>query len=152
MFEVLVYLFEQYYDSEFDPDQSQWSRRLQSAGFESDEIDEALDWLNELRDVDLSLYSGLEHGGNGNRCYSAQELSRLDSDCRGFLMFLENTQAVTPLQREVIIDRLTTLGAEQATVETLKLVTLMVLWAQRVPLDMLLVEELLYTGRPLQIH
>lgn len=152
MFEVLVYLFEQYYDSEFDPDQSQWPRRLQSAGFEADEIDEALDWLHELRDVDLSLYQGLTASGNGSRCYSAQELSRLDAECRGFLIFLENTEAVTPLQREVIIDRLMTLGGTEATVETLKLVTLMVLWAQRVPLDMLLVEELLYNGRPLQIH
>lgn len=152
MFEVLVYLFEQYYDSEFDPDQSQWSRRLQSAGFEPDEIDEALDWLHDLRDIDLSQYSGLVAGGTGNRCYSVQELSRLDAECRGFLMFLENTQAVTALQREVIIDRLMSLTGELATLETLKLVTLMVLWAQRVPLDMLLVEELLYTGRPLQIH
>lgn len=152
MFEVLVYLFEQYYDSEFDPDQSQWSRRLQSAGFEPDEIDEALDWLHDLRSVDLSIYSGLARSGNGSRCYTVEEQTRLDTACRGFLTFLENTQAVTPLQREVIVDRLMALSGEQATIEALKLVTLMVLWSQRVPLDMLLVEELLYTGRPLHIH
>lgn len=152
MFEVLVYLFEQYYDSEFDPDQSQWSRRLQSAGFEPDEIDEALDWLHDLRNVDLSIYSGLAGSGDGMRCYTLEEQMRLDASCRGFLAFLENTQAVTPLQREVIVDRLMALSGEQATIEALKLVTLMVLWSQRVPLDMLLVEELLYTGRPLHIH
>lgn len=152
MLEVLVFLFEQYYGSELDPSQNQWSRRLESAGFESDEIDEALDWLNDLRDVDLSLYAGLAESTGGNRCYSVPELNRLTAECRGFLMFLENTQAVTPLQREVIIDRVMSLTSESATVDAVKLVTLMVLWAQRAPLDMLLVEELLYTGRPLNIH
>lgn len=152
MIEVLVFLFEQYYGSEFDPEENQWSRRLESAGFEPDDIDEALDWINDLRDVDLTVYSGLDESAGGNRCYSAFELNRLNAECRGFLMFLEYTQAVTPLQREVIIDRLMSLTSELATVDTLKLVTLMVLWAQRAPLDMLLVEELLYTGRPLHIH
>lgn len=152
MFEVLAYLFEQYYDSDFDPGQDQWSRRLQSAGFEPDEIDEALDWLHELRGVDMSLYSALQTAGSGSRCYTTEESGRLSAECRGFLLFLENTGAITPLQREVIIDRLMSLSGEEATIESLKLVTLMVLWAQRVPLDMLLVEELLYNGRPLQIH
>lgn len=152
MLDVLVFLFEQYHDSDFDPGQSQWSRRLQSAGFEPDEIDEALDWLHDLGNVDLALYGGLLHSGRGSRCYTAEEASRLGPECRGFLLFLENTGAITPLQREVIVDRLMSLTGEQATVESLKLVTLMVLWAQRVPLDMLLVEELLYNGRPLQIH
>lgn len=152
MFDVLVYLFENYYDSEFDPSQVQWARRLQSAGFEPDEIDEALDWLHELGDIDLSIYDGLADEKAGNRCYTTQELHRLDTECRGFLLFLENTEAVTPLQREVIIDRLMAFSADRVTVESLKLIALMVLWSQRVPMDMLLVEELLYTGRPLYVH
>ena len=152
MFDVLVYLFEQYYDTEFDPAQDHWARRLAAAGFESEEIDEALEWLEELRKVERDHYASLDCGFGGARVFAPEEENKLGHDCRGFLLFLENSQAVTPAQREIIIDRMMHWSSNTVSLEALKLVTLMVLWSQQAPMDTLLVEELLYAGRPLYIH
>ena len=48
MFDVLVFLFENYYQSESYPDQDTLTRKLHAAGFENEDIHEALDWLNGL--------------------------------------------------------------------------------------------------------
>src|SRR5216684_5515372 len=51
MFDVLVYLFENYYQTETYPDQDTLERKLHAAGFENDDIQDALDWLNILTDL-----------------------------------------------------------------------------------------------------
>ena len=42
MFDVLVYLYENYWRPDACPDHAQLARKLTSVGFESDEIEEAL--------------------------------------------------------------------------------------------------------------
>ena len=42
MFDVLVYLYENYWRPDACPDHDQLTRKLSSVGFESDEIQEAL--------------------------------------------------------------------------------------------------------------
>ena len=50
MFDVLVYLFENYAGpNEAPKDPDELRARLADAGFEGDEIDEALSWLDTLR-------------------------------------------------------------------------------------------------------
>ena len=51
MFDVLVYLYENYWRPDACPDHDQLARKLSSAGFESDEIQEALSWLDGLASV-----------------------------------------------------------------------------------------------------
>ena len=46
MFDVLVYLYENYWRPDACPDHDQLTRKLSSVGFESDEIQEALSWLD----------------------------------------------------------------------------------------------------------
>ena len=48
MFDVLVYLYENYWRPDACPDHRQLSRKLSAVGFESDEIQEALTWLDGL--------------------------------------------------------------------------------------------------------
>ena len=48
MFEVLVYLYENYWRPDACPDHDQLTRKLSAVGFESDEIQEALVWLDGL--------------------------------------------------------------------------------------------------------
>ena len=48
MFDVLVYLYENYWRPDACPDHDQLTRKLSSVGFESDEIQEALTWLDGL--------------------------------------------------------------------------------------------------------
>ena len=46
MFDVLVYLYENYWRPDACPEHEQLTRKLSSVGFESDEIEEALSWLD----------------------------------------------------------------------------------------------------------
>ena len=48
MFEVLVYVYENYWEGEACPELERLGRRLTAAGFEAGEIEEALVWLNGL--------------------------------------------------------------------------------------------------------
>ncbi len=48
MFEVLVYLYENYWRPDACPEHDQLTRKLSAVGFESDEIEEALSWLDGL--------------------------------------------------------------------------------------------------------
>ena len=48
MFDVLVYLYENYWRPDACPDHDQLTRKLSAVGFESDEIQEALRWLDGL--------------------------------------------------------------------------------------------------------
>ena len=48
MFDVLVYLYENYWRPDACPDHDQLTRKLSAVGFESDEIEDALTWLDGL--------------------------------------------------------------------------------------------------------
>ena len=150
MFDILVYLFEQYHDAVVDPRADYWARRLQAAGFRSEEIDEALDWLDALRDA-ADGWSPTA-ASRYCRCYCADEMAKLSAESRGFLLFLEQAGAISVAQRELILDRLMRLSVDVVDDELLKRVALMVLWTQQAPLDLLLVEELLCSGKPLHCH
>ena len=62
--------------------------------------------------------------------FGALELSRLDTECRGFLVHLENVGILSPTQRELVIDRLMALEGDDIDIEKLKWVVLMVLFSQ----------------------
>ena len=57
MFDVLVYLYENYWRPDACPDHDQLSRKLSAVGFESDEIQEALHWLDGLAET-AEAYTG----------------------------------------------------------------------------------------------
>jgi Smg protein len=57
MFDVLVYLYENYWRPDACPDHEQLTRKLSSVGFESDEIEEALSWLDGLASA-AQAYTG----------------------------------------------------------------------------------------------
>ena len=48
MFDVLVYLYENYWRPDACPEPQQLRRKLSAVGFESEEIQEALRWLEGL--------------------------------------------------------------------------------------------------------
>ena len=128
--DVLMYLFETYVDEETDPepDQSELRIELSRAGFGDAEIDRALDWLDDLTGQDsLSLGSQTAHG---TRFFNEFEHERLDTQCRGYIMYLEQIGILTPPQREILVDRLLALETADIDVEQIKWVVLMVLFSQ----------------------
>ena len=48
MFEVLVFVYENYWRGDACPELDQLGRKLSAAGFDTDEIDQALQWLAGL--------------------------------------------------------------------------------------------------------
>ena len=129
--DVLMYLFETYVDTEEDPepDQSELRLELSRAGFGDSEIERALVWLDGLTDHQENLnYGNLT--AHGTRIFNEFEHERLDSFCRGYITYLEQTGILSPPQRELLVDRLLALESADIDVEQIKWVVLMVLFSQ----------------------
>jgi len=152
MFEILVYLVENYFHSGNYPDNETLSKRLSAAGFEDEEISAALDWLDGLESSGQSAASDNLARSVGLRVYTEQELARTTAETRGFLLFLQNAGILSAPQRELIIERIAALEEPGIALERVKLIVLLVLWNQRQPLDPLLVEELLATAEERRPH
>lgn len=152
MFDVLVYLFENYYQADAYPDHDTLSRKLHAAGFENEDISEALDWLNGLAQFKESDLPQSLDASNSQRAYTNDELAKLSTEGRGFLVFLESARVLSPLLREVILERAMALAEDVVGLEKLKVIALMVLWARKGSVDALVLEELLPDGEKHQLH
>ena len=62
------------------------------------------------------------------RVYTYDEEMRLDVQCRGFLMFLEQINVLDPTTREMVIDRVMEIDSNEFCLVDLKWVVLMVLF------------------------
>ena len=132
MFDILMYLFENYIHSEAEVmvDHDQLTDELTRAGFHSDEIYKALNWLEKLaalQNTDTHPYL-TKVTGQSTRIYTADEMSRLDTDSRGFLLFLEQVNLIDINTREMVIDRVMELDIKDFALDDLKWVVLMVLF------------------------
>ena len=152
MFDILVYLFENYYQTDLNPDQDVLARKLSAAGFERDDISDALVWLRGLSTAESSALPDSLAQSTAFRCFAKLETAKLGVEGCGFLVFLENAQVLTPLLREIIVERAMALSEANVSVEKLKVIVLMVLWSQQHPIDSLVLEELLSDRAHLLMH
>jgi Smg protein len=141
MFEVLVYLYETYWRPDACPDHDQLTRKLSAVGFESDEIQEALSWLDGLATTADSL-----------RVYSMAEIDRLGEDSIGFISFLESAGVLPPTMREMVVDRASAVGDSPLALEDLKVIVLMVFWSLGEEPDALILDELFVAPEERLIH
>jgi len=141
MFDILVYLFETYYQPGACPAPSVLARKLSAAGFEKEDISAALDWLSGLER--LAEEEERPAGDRSLRLYCKVELAKLPAECRGFLIFLENAGAIDAMLREMIIERAMVLPEPVVSIGKLKIIVLMVMWRRHQEVDTLLLEELL---------
>ena len=128
--DVLLFLFENYFYDDPDAvrDRDSLQNGLIQAGFSPAEISKAFDWLDELANQRPIL---AEPRANGPvRVFVEAELDRLDRECLGFLMFLEQHGVLDGDQRELVIDRAMALDQEEVDLDDLKWVVLMVLFNQ----------------------
>ncbi len=148
--DILIYVFDRYMFDEAPevPEREALARDLESAGFGEANVERALDWLADLageRDrPPLMPESGRQNPSgseaadaavadmpsSGNlRIYASNETARLDAETRGLLLSLELGGILSPLQREIVIDRLLALD-DDFDLEQAKWVVLMVLSSQ----------------------
>jgi len=152
MFDVLVYLYENYGAFEACPDASSLGRSLADAGFDDDEIRDALSWLQGLaRIVEDSDPRLLAHS-DSLRIYTATEVEQLGAAAVGFLVYLDSARQLTTRQREIVIERALATGEAPLPVATMKIIVLMVLWSHSADVDFLLLEELLDDDEERAMH
>jgi Smg protein len=139
--DILIYVFDRYMldDSPDVPERDELARDLESAGFGEANVERALDWLADLAGERnrpaLTPTPGAEAAESTGqppslRIYTAQEIAHLSADCRGLLLSLEQVGILSAQQREIVIDRLLALDADELDLEQVKWVVLMVLSSQ----------------------
>ncbi len=127
--DVLMYLFQNYMDddADADPDRESIQTELLAAGFPSREVQQAFEWLDSLTDRQAVP---LPVNPCSCRIYVEQELVRLNVECRGFLLFLEQSGILNSETRELVIDRVMALETDDIGLHQLKWIILMVLFNQ----------------------
>jgi Smg protein len=146
MFDVLVYLYENYGAFNACDDADAVSRRLMAAGFDQDEITAALGWLQGLVQISRAASDAHQESGGAFRVYSGLEAERLGAQATGFLHFLEHAGQISPSQREIVVERALAIDEAPVSLDKLKVIVLIVLWSQQADIDILLLEELLDDG------
>src|SRR3972149_2903957 len=108
----LMYIFDNYIEEDLEivPDQESLKNQLMEAGFRDQQIEKAFAWLEGLA--------------------TYKEHDRLDADCRGFLLFLEQAKVLNSHERELVIDRIMALESDDIDLQQLKWVVLRVLFYQ----------------------
>jgi Smg protein len=142
MYDILVYLFENCQQAEIAYDRDRVVKKLTAAGFEDSDISEALHWLAGVLHAPNVVREPLPDLRASFRAYAPRELAKLDAQCRGFLLTLENSGILNADTRELVIERALAASGDALSLEQLKLVVLMVLWNQQTPTSRLLAEDL----------
>ena len=160
MFEVLVFVYENYWRGDECPELGALERKLHAVGFEAQEIQEALTWLGDLNlaarglqalppQRDAELHSALTQAplwaasAMSMRVYSVAEQNHLGAECLGFVHFLETSGKLPAQLREMVLDRAMAACADPVlTLEDLKTIVLMVYWSLGEEPDALVLDEL----------
>lgn len=145
MFDVLVFVYENYYAGESCPEPAHLERKLSAVGFESDEIEEALTWLRGLDTAahPTPLAPWLIHPSETSvRIYQVTEQYHLGPACLRFINFLESAGVLPAYMREVVIDRAMAAPGGPVSIDDLKVIVLLVFWSFGQELDALVLDEL----------
>jgi len=132
MFEILMYLFENYMDGSvaLNTDQDTVVNELELVGFSRGEIGRALDWLDGLNKLQETVKTGPQFTQHAIRHYVAEEQERLGIEGWGFLQYLEQLSILDPMTREVVMDRLMALDHREIDLGGIKWVVLIALFNQ----------------------
>ena len=149
MFEVLVFVYENYWRGDACPELEQLGRKLSAQGFEPEEIQQALIWLDGLHIVAQGTELGAPASpplpaasAHSMRVYSVAEQDHLGSHCLGFISFLESAGVLPPELREIVVDRAMAAPGDPVSVDDLKIIVLMVYWSTGIEPDALVLDEL----------
>ncbi|HEC18021.1 MAG TPA: DUF494 domain-containing protein [Gammaproteobacteria bacterium] len=130
--DVLMYLFENYMDDDIamEADPETLKIQLREAGFLNTEINKAFTWLEDLSVLQEGTAAHALQAGRSMRVFSPLEEKKLDVECRGFLIFLEQMGVLNAASRELVIDRIMALETAEIDLDQVKWVVLMVLFNQ----------------------
>ncbi len=127
--DVLMYIFSSYIESDdsLPEDRESIDANLREAGFATQEIEKAFDWLDGLALADDT--PDIEQSPKSLRIYASEEKQRMNTKTQGFLFFLEQSGVLTPELRELVINRIMALdGDTPIDMDEFKWVVMMVLF------------------------
>ena len=148
MFDVLVFVYENYWRGDACPELQQLGRKLSAHGFEPEEIQEALAWLDGLNFAAQSAQqlpetpTATAPSALSMRVYSVAEQDHLGAQCLGFVSFLESAGVLPPALREIVLDRAMAAPGDPVSLDDLKIIVLMVYWSMGREPDALVLDEL----------
>jgi len=128
--EVLMFIFEHFFDDEsgLAEENDDLVTTLEQCGFGRVEVEKALVWLDDLVDLRKQDYSPDANKTNAIRIYTSYEQQKLNTDCRGFILFMEQMSILDCHTREMVIDRAIALEGKEVNLDRLKWVIMMVLF------------------------
>ena len=164
MFEVLAFVFENYWSGDACPALPALQRKLNAVGFDDDEIMEALVWLEDLKNATRSLptdpladpameashatannthaHAAVNASADAMRVFTQAEHACLGRDGWGLLTFLVSVGALPWHRLELVMDRVMATPGADLSVDDLKLIVLMVFWSLGEEPDALVLDEL----------
>ena len=141
MAEVIAFLIEHFQDFDACPPPEDLGRLLEDAGFDATEIDNTLMMLEVL--LNSSEFAAEPLDSQSVRVYSNEETDNLPQEVMGLMQYLVSERAITYEQREIVIHALMHIPSEEITVDTAKVLTLLVLWAHKSELPVLIGDDLM---------
>ena len=129
--DILLYLFEYYSEDPVRESDTSFVIRdhLIDAGFQDAAIDHAMDWVeifkNPKEDTMLHVPSS-----TSVRILSDDEKNLLDVECQNYISRLEKFGLLTPEKRELLIDKLTSIGFEPMDLEVVKALSILMLFQE----------------------
>lgn len=141
MAEVIAFLIEHFQDFDACPPPEDLGRLLEDAGFDATEIGNTLMMLEVL--LNSSEFAAEPLDNQSVRVYSNEETDNLPQEVMGLMQYLVSERAITYEQREIVIHALMHIPSEEITVDTAKVLTLLVLWAHKSELPVLIGDDLM---------
>ena len=141
MAEVIAFLIEHFQDFDACPPPEDLGQLLEDAGFDATEIGNTLMMLEVL--LNSSEFAAEPLDSQSVRVYSNEETDNLPQEVMGLMQYLVSERAITYEQREIVIHALMHIPSEEITVDTAKVLTLLVLWAHKSELPVLIGDDLM---------
>lgn len=163
MFEVLAFVYENYWGGDACPELLALQRKLNAVGFDDQEVADALLWLEDLKSAasHLALPSAssapvemrqnrLEHNAcpqlipslSAMRVFTPLEQQHLGMAGWGFITFLASIGALPSDRLELVMERAMAAPGDPVSMDDLKLIVLMVFWSLGEEPDALVLDEL----------
>ena len=152
MFEVLVFMFENYIAHHALPDNDIMTQELSAAGFDQTDIVGAVDWFHEMKNMVIEPPGVYAHQNTSMRIFNEIENKKICVESISFVIFLHQANVINDVERDLILDRAMALKQEQIKIEEMRWITMIALWSAGREKDYLFVEDALFNPRGLTLH
>ena len=157
MFEALVYMFENYIDTQYRPDDDTLTRELFAAGFDEADINGACDWFSQLESMTAKPELFQMADAANSRIFTEIELKKISAESIAFILFLVQANILNTSQRELVLELAMNVPQAMIGIEEMRWIVLMTTWgASRTGPDKtkeyLFIEDVLLSEKKPTLH